>query len=263
MRHILALLSIVLFSSCVPARQSTHVACEAPRGVPQAKLLLFGEIHGSVEAPALIGRIACSSALNEPTAIGLEVSTTEQEAIDIYLVSDGSEASKDKLLSRPFWQNGNDGRSSVAMADLIEYVRALNQQGVPLTVFAFDAPTSQSRDAALAQGIRDFHSANPSLPIIALMGNIHASQMPIQRGNQEIVTSGVLLQDLEPTSVLIAYRSGTTWACMPDCGIHQVNSKWGNSRELGFVGESPMPGYAIAYVLPGITASPPAVKSLR
>src|SRR5690606_6129826 len=125
MRHILALLFIVLLSACEQAQRSSSVVCDEPRGVPQAKLLLFGEIHGSVEAPALIGRVACFSALSAPTAIGHENPIGEQGAIDSYLASDGRKEPTGKMLSGPFSQSATDGRSSAAMAELIEYVSAL------------------------------------------------------------------------------------------------------------------------------------------
>ncbi|MCA1791935.1 MAG: hypothetical protein LC667_19435, partial [Thioalkalivibrio sp.] len=182
-------------------------------------------------------------------------------AIDIYLASDGSTTSRGKLLSGPFWQQSKDGRSSEAMIVLIEYVRKLKEQDLPLSVFAFDAQISsdENRDAVLAQAIRDFHSLDPSLPVIALMGNVHASQSRIQRGDQLIVTSGSLLQDLSPTSIVLTYGSGTIWACMPDCRVHQVNSSWGKARQPGFTNASPMVGFTSSYLLPSITASPPAV----
>jgi hypothetical protein len=263
MRKFFALLSALLLSSCGLENQVATVSCGEPPGTPQASLLLFGEMHGSREAPELIGRIACSSALRGPTAIGLELPTTEQNAIDAYLVSDGSESSKRKLLSGRFWQEGRDGRSSTAMTDLIEYVRTLNKQGVPLQIFAFDSPSGLTRDASLAQGIRDFHADNQNLSIIALMGNVHASQQPIQRNGEQIVTSGALLHDLSPISVLVAYRSGSIWACMSGCGVHEISSDWGGGRQPGFVDESPIPGYDVSYVLPTITASPPAVDGIR
>jgi len=265
MKRIVALLAIILLASCSAFDQSIKVSCNAPEGIPRSNLLLFGEMHGSVESPEVIGRIACARALEGPTVVGLELPTKEQTAIESYLASDGSKASRARLLSGPFWQQSKDGRSSMAMIDLIEYVRKLKQQDIPLTVFAFDAQTNidTSRDSAIAQSVRNFRAANPSLPIVALMGRVHASQAPIHRGDQLIITSGSLLQDLNPTSVLLGHPSGTIWACMPDCDIHQVDSSWGTAKQSGFTNESPMLGYSTTYVLPSITASPPAIDVPR
>ncbi|MEO8802846.1 MAG: hypothetical protein ABI304_02890, partial [Rudaea sp.] len=143
-----------------------------------------------------------------------------------------------------------------------EFVRKLKHQNVRLRVFAFEPEYHDGRDAALAQSIRTFHLNNPTFSIIALMGNIHASQTPFQVGGKQIVTTGTLLKDLNPTSVFIAYVKGTVWVCMPDCGIHEVRSEWGASEKAGFVDEAPWPGYSKSYVLSSITASPPAVDAL-
>lgn len=163
-----------------------------------------------------------------------------------------------ELLAGSFWTNAPDGRSSNAMADLIERIRALRQRGRPLTAFAFDVPTEGDRDASMAAAIRAYHAAHPEKRIVALMGNIHGSQTPIPLGGREIVTTASLLKDLEPISLLLLYRSGTIWACMPECGVHPVQSKWGNDKAAGLHPSSPMEGYSATYVLDRITASPPA-----
>ena len=95
------------------------------------------------------------------------------------------------------------------------------------------------------------------------MGNIHARRAPVRFGDQDIVTTAVLLEDLDPVSVFFAGgQRGTIWACMPDCGVHDQPNKWGSTRAAGFVEESPVTGYSVSYVLPTV-ASHPAVDSLH
>ena len=93
--------------------------CPGPQGLPEGKLLLFGEMHGSVEAPALISELACSLSKSQEIAVGLEVASHDQPQIDDYLKSRGETADVDKLTSSYFWQKGKDGRSSAAMLHLI------------------------------------------------------------------------------------------------------------------------------------------------
>ena len=122
MRVIVALLLLAQLAACSQPRRPAAIACEAPDGAPRARMIFFGEMHGSVEAPELVGRVACASALREATALGLEIPTGEQAAIDRYLASDGSDAARSELLSGDFDQlQGWSFR--MATVALIEQVR--------------------------------------------------------------------------------------------------------------------------------------------
>src|SRR5690606_285303 len=136
---------------------------------------------------------------------------------------------------------------------------AVCKQDRTVKVFAFDVPTEGERDAAMAGAIREFHAAHPDMRLVALMGNIHASQAPFPLGGRVIDTTASLLKDLAPVSVLVLYQSGTIWACMPGCGVHPVESRWGKDRTPGWHDASPMAGYAASWVLGSLTASAPAV----
>jgi hypothetical protein len=239
--------------------EHADATCMLPDGFPRTKMLLFGEMHGSIEGPAFVGEVACAYSKDGPTALGLEIRGVEQAAIDRYLDSDGGAEARSGLLAGTFWTKYPDGRSSAAMVDLIERIRVLRGQGRPLQVFAFDLLSEGDRDAAMADAIRAYHAAHPHTRIVALMGNIHASQTPMKRGDGTIITSASLLTDLDPVSMLLLYRSGTIWACMPGCGVHPVQSKWGMEKAPGLHLSSPMAGYSMTWVLDRITASAPAV----
>lgn len=257
-----AAMAMLLLASCTAVAPSPEASCLTADDAPRVDLLLLGEIHGTVESPELAGKIVCSYAKRGPVALGLEISMDEQKAIDEYLVSDGGTVARKGLLAGLFWRAGKDGRASVAMAALIERMRELKSKNMPVSVFAFDAQTASGldRDAALAKAIRDFRSRNPGLPIVALMGNVHASLEPMQFGEKKVVTTGALLSDAAPTSLLLAAKTGTAWVCMPECSAHEMPGKWADARARGFVGESPQSGYTAAYVLPASTASPPATQ---
>jgi hypothetical protein len=239
--------------------QHADATCMLPDGFPRTRMLLFGEMHGSLEAPAFVGEVACAYSKDGPTALGLEIPGAEQVAIDRYLESDGGVEARTALLAGAFWTKYPDGRSSAAMVDLIERMRVLRGQGQALSVFVFDLPSDRDRDAAMADAIRAFHATNPGTRIVALMGNIHASQTPMKRGDGTIITSASLLTDLDPVSMLLLYRSGSIWACMPGCGVHPVQSKWGSEKAPGLYPSSPIAGYSMTWLLDRITASAPAV----
>lgn len=261
-KHLLFAIGVILAAAC-SASHARGIACEAPHGIPAARLVLFGELHGTAESPALVGRVVCALAESGPVALGLELPAIEQGPIDSYLASDGDPAAGERLLSGRFWLEDDDGRSSRAMFDLIRYVRELKQQGLPVAVFTL-IPASLGNtpddNPGIARSIRAFHHKHPTPRIVALMGNLHAGQAEVRPFGKTITPAGYLLRDLHPVSILITHPAGTIWACINSCGIHDVI---GESRPAGFHDGAPMRGYGMSYMLPSITASPPAGLAVK
>ena len=254
----------ILLAACghQPQPQVTTRNCPPPQGLPAGKLLLFGEMHGSAEAPKFISDLACSLSSSAEVAVGIEVSSHDQPLIDNYLKSQGTQKDVETLVSSDFWQKGRDGRSSEAMLQLIEDIRSLKKDGHAVDLFAFDDQpgTKLERNVAIANGIRRFHSGHKDTRIIALMGNIHAMQSEMTTSSGPLVPSGVLLGDLSPVSILITYPPGTIWACMPACGVQSLTPRSPATGLAGFKEGAPMGGYSHSFLLSSITASPPAVK---
>lgn len=258
-------MAVALFSLAACTRgeavQAAAVDCVAVSAVPDARLLLFGEMHGSQEAPALVHGLACAISATQDVAVGLEIPSEDQPLLDAYMGSAGGAEDARRLVSSAFWQQGRDGRSSVAMLQLIEGLRALKQAGRPVSLFAFDDQpgTELERNVAIANGLRRFHNADPSVRIIALMGNVHAMQESMWAGDGMLTPSGKLLADLHPVSVLVSYPAGTIWACVSTCGVQTLTAARGEA-EPGFHEDSAMGGYSRTYRLASLTASPPAVE---
>ncbi|HEY4530519.1 MAG TPA: hypothetical protein VIG97_09390 [Luteimonas sp.] len=266
MRRIIALLVVMtLVAGCADHRERHDANCRDIGELPAGNLFLFGEMHGSVEAPALVAAMACHLSFSEDVAIGLEIPTDEQPRIDQYLASAGTKSDEARLVATTFWRNGNDGRTSGAMLDLFRELRALKAGGRSVEVFAFDAEVagSEDRDKAMASSIRRYRSQHPSRTIVALMGNIHAMQEEFVAEDFTMAPAGQLLRDLSPISILIAYPKGTVWACMPDCGVHNVAPRNPNHGPSGFREGASMTGYSHTYFLDSITASPPAASGVQ
>jgi hypothetical protein len=264
MRKLLAVLLAFLLSAFgqkSPSSTSPRT-CQEPQGLPGGKLLLFGEMHGSVEAPGLISELACALSGTQEIAVGLEMPTQDQPLIDAYLKSRGTKADVAALTSSDFWQKGRDGRSSQAMLELVEDIRALRADGKTVDLFVFDDQpgTNLERNVAIANGIRRYRVAHPSVQIIALMGNIHAMRSEIHIDGRILTPSGSLLGDLNPVSISIAYPAGTIWACMPACGIQNLTSTNPATVSPGFKEGASLGGYNYSFLLSSITASPPAVR---
>ena len=266
MKYILVLVcAVVLFAFSISGHaRRGPIQCDAPSGIPDARILLFGEMHGSAESPKLVGKVVCALAQHGPIALGLELPSTEQASIDAYLDSNGVGVARRKLLSAPFWLHG-DGRSSVAMFNLINTARRLKQAGLTVSVFTLDPDRTGTADdnKALAHALRMYHGRHPASRIVALMGNLHAGQSVVSPFGEMITPAGYYLRDLHPVSVYVTYHSGTIWACMDTCGVHKVGSQWAPDSEPGFQPDAPMEGFSLSYMLPSITASPPAGEAAK
>lgn len=258
-----AFVALLLLSACGHGERTRGAAVECPSiaGVPDALLLLFGEMHGSKEAPALIHGLACGVSEKQAVAVGLEMPSQDQARLDAFMASDGKADDVDTLLATDFWQQGRDGRSSAAMLELIEDLRALKQAGRPVTLFAFDDQpgTQLERNVAIANGVRRFREAHPQMRIIALMGNVHAMSASMWAGDRMLAPSGSLLADLNPVSVLVSHPAGTIWACMPACGVQSLPASR-DEAVPGFHEGAVMGGYSRSYRLVSLTASPPATE---
>jgi hypothetical protein len=100
------------------------------------RAFIFGEIHGTAEAPALFADFVCAAAQQGPVLVGLELAEEEQPALDVFLASDGSPQARAALLARPHWQS-QDGRASRAKLALVERLHALRAAGLPVGALAF------------------------------------------------------------------------------------------------------------------------------
>lgn len=261
---LLAVLLAFVLAACGQKSPSSILSrtCQGPQGLPAGNMLLFGEMHGSVEAPTLISELACALSRSQEIAVGLEMPTQDQPLIDAYLKSRGTKAAVAALISSDFWQKGRDGRSSRAMLKLVEDVRTLRAGGKAVDLFAFDDQpgTNLERNVAIANGIRRYRVAHPNVQIIALMGNIHAMRSEIHIDGKILTPSGSLLSDLSPVSISIEYPAGTIWACMPVCGIQNLTSRSTAGVSPGFKKGASIGGYNYSFLLSSITASPPVAQ---
>ncbi|MBK9654238.1 MAG: ChaN family lipoprotein [Rhodanobacteraceae bacterium] len=184
------------------------------------RVLLVGEVHGTSETPARVAELAAAMASEErPLIVGVEIWRTEQERIDRFIASAGTAEDRQQLLDGPFWQRSyQDGRSSVAMADLLQSLRALALKA-PVRVLAFDLDpkdkpgTDAERDAQMAEALRTVLNQQPEVRALVLAGNFHTR---IQEGapwDPDHRFMGFLLSEFRPYSIEIMGVSGSSWTC--------------------------------------------------
>ena len=118
--------------------------------------LLLGEIHGTAESPAFALEVACHAARSGlPVVVGIELRASEQERVDAFMDSEGTDGDRRALLAGSPWQAGyQDGRASHAMLELIDGLRQLRHDGLDVRTALFDASGSrggQQRDRDMAK----------------------------------------------------------------------------------------------------------------
>jgi hypothetical protein len=197
------------------------------------RLVLFGELQGSDQAPQLLGAIACrAGAQRIPLAIGLELPHQDNAALEAYLASAGTAGDRQVYLESETWQRDwHDGRSSKAMFALIEQVRTLRKAGADILLAGIDDRLwlGEERDKAMAELVESMRRRTLDRPMVVLVGNLHANTRPgnIAPGYYPV---GARLESfgLRPVALVMAYDSGTIWSCTQSdgtgCGVHPVRA---------------------------------------
>jgi hypothetical protein len=131
-----------IFGASASAQQaSDEPACALPFEFPaetlDARILMVNEGHGTHESFRLAGELACTFLRSgAPVTVAIEMSRAEQAALDAYLASDGGEAARSALISRPHWQTNT--LANVAALAMFERLRALRDSGASVSLMAID-----------------------------------------------------------------------------------------------------------------------------
>jgi hypothetical protein len=233
-------------------------------------IVMLGEMHGSREIPGFTGNLACRAAVaGHAVIVGLEIPRVEQAAIDRFLASNGSLGEREALVRGAHWRRpGQDGRSSQAMVDLIERVRALRQDGLAAEVLAFDNEKYgawNERDAGMARTILERAAAAPASFVVTLTGNLHNRVEPGLPWDASLVPMGVHVKagHARTLSLDVRYEGGATWICEPDgsCGAKPLPRKDFpyEGRAIDTSEAARKPGIDGVFFVGTLSASPPAV----
>jgi hypothetical protein len=229
------------------------------------RIVMFGEGHGTKESPATFLRIVCAALKQGASvAVGLEMPVDLNEPLATYLQSTGDHAARSAFLRTDFWKQGQDGRASVAMADMIDGFRRLRQAGYPLAVFAMQGagPDWHVRnDEKMAARIREAFNAGPTSLILTLTGNVHSMKTRPEWLPAEVPSPiPTYLKDLDPVTFDLSSTGGSAWNCRNECGPHSEAVRSGPAEFV--VTASGMGGAYTGQINIGkTTASPPAASA--
>lgn len=244
---------------------------------PQVKpggVMMLGELHGTQEVPRFVAQGVCqTAAAGTPVTVGLELPVENQERIATFIRSGGTDEDWLKLMEAPFWRSPfPDGRSSEAMANLLEQLRRLRTQGLDVDAFVFDHPKlqGQPRESAMAATVLSYVKKGPQRFFLVVSGNVHPRTVEGLPWAPKYQPMGLLISEQvdDVVSLDVAYNSGSAWICAVgakgeklECGVKEAKGKdngdryfvhvWGDANDAGYHG--------VFYVGP-VTASMPAVR---
>lgn len=238
--------------------------------------LLIGEQLGTQEVPSAVGDLVCQLAQTGlPVALGLSIPSSEQEQLNHYLSSAGTPADQDALLAGRFWiRPYQDGRSSRAVLDLIDRVRALRSMGLRIELVAYDTDleNSNERDALMAGAWMERRASRPYEVFVVVSGNVHAS---MQRGtpwDEKYEPMGWHLAWKDPSvkALDLSHAPGTRWGCdfdregKLDCRVYRIRpsskvaNRAGLSTSISLFPQMSSEGFHGLFYVGALTASPPA-----
>jgi hypothetical protein len=272
------LLTLLLAAARAHAAPDCTPLAPASLPLPAAGLVLVGELHGNQEMPRAFVRLVCSALQSgRAVAVGLELPAEQAQPLRTYLDSDGSPAAQRSLTATAYWQQGRDGRASLAYLDMIEALRQLQGQHARLSVFVLYedleslADLRQRADRIMADRIRREVLARPDALVMTLSGNYHAklrlsghlAQLRMPDGMPLPQPMGAWLADLQPFALNLTSTGGTSWNCISnvECGAHAAMQD--DSGPLFSIArtEEAEPAYSAALNVGMLTASAPAATA--
>lgn len=214
--------------------------CTLPQGWTEVeerdpRFVVFGELHGTNEAPQLIEDIVCALAeRGESVLLAIEINSNENDALQ-----DAWRGTHDQFtdaLEDAGWRGRSDGVASLAMAELVTRAHALKSSGFNVAVTAFngakddeqsaqfaDLPGQGPHEAAQAANIAAATEQGRFDRVIVLVGSLHARLSPVTMGD---TTFEPMAQKLNAYGSVIGLTMinapGTSWNCQLDPAVEFV-----------------------------------------
>lgn len=201
-----------------------------------AKYVVLGEIHGTVESPAIFADAVCQSAAHGPVTVALELPETDRASLDAFLASDGSPEARAAFLGLPTWNAPmKDGRTSEAFMAMIERLRTLVQAGRVRSVVPFQpvfGPDNGFSSARYEQRMADLivRESSPDGRTLVLVGNSHARLTEVNFRDESYLPMAAHLPSDTTVTLYIVGNGGSSWNCQRGsdgeiaCAEHPVGS---------------------------------------
>jgi hypothetical protein len=234
--------------------------CAPVEGVDQAltaKIVVFGEYHGTVEIPELFGDAVCIAVErypNEKLLVALELPNVFNRYFQLTREGDAALA-LEQAKRDAFWNEMADGRHSSSMLSLVLRLMSMAQSRPDhIQLIAVERQKIDSEGALfLAENIRT------SLPdrTIVLIGNAHAMKRRLSEKAGTSFVQNLAESKKSIISLTIIAKSGSAWVCLSKCEARQVlPTDLGTKRKVIVGYESENGVFDGVFYLPHLSVSP-------
>jgi hypothetical protein len=262
----------------------------------KTRYIVFGEVHGTREAPAFVGATACALAVKgKRLLVAVELSATDDPSLQAAWAL--PHVQFPAALRQRGWAGRQDGVASEAMFGLLVQLHQLKSRGRRIDVVAFNGARDEAQrarfsalpgqgphEAAQAENIRRAAEAKRLDHVLVLVGNLHARKQPVEgRGAVFEPMAMRLAPAAAVTSLNMAHAGGSMWNCLLrpgtviepgkppppgsiECASHPARSP-GDLRRAPFIGLGAPPygdakdAYDGYFWLGKVSGSPPAVPA--
>ena len=201
-------------------------------GSPQASLVIFGEMHGTEQAPSFVGQLACAlAARGERVLVAVEHPSTQNATIQRAWKRSNIQFIRE--LGTAGWSGLEDGNGSASRFKLLVRLHSLARSGQLIDVVAFNGakdeaqtrrfsnlPGQGQHEAIQAENIRIATAARPYTHVLILTGNVHARKRIVEHSGAIFKPMAMqLASDAEVITLNMATAGGTAWNCQlkTDC----------------------------------------------
>lgn len=215
--------------------------CRMPAGWSEVarthpRYVVFGEIHGTREAPAFVGDVACSLAQRgEHVLVAVEHGVVNDAAFQAAWLLPRREF--EKAIVKVGWAGRQDGVASSAMLAMLQRLYQLKEAGSSISITAFNGtrdddqrsrfaglPGQGPHEAAQAENIRKAADAGHFDRVLVLVGNLHARKEPVGDGTDAFRPMAMqLATPKQIVSLNMVTAGGTMWNCVvrPDLQLDE------------------------------------------
>lgn len=210
------LLCLLLLSASLNAFASCYV--QLKQTLPDGGVIVFGEYHGTVEAPRFfLDCIREFAAKKEKISVFVELPVTENSLLSNY----GAGKIDERALVQSSQWKIEDGRTSVAMLALLRGLRTDLAGGRVTSVAGIDQAKGGDytvRDRDMADNFTTAYRGRGYSMV--LVGNLHARLTKGVSWDPNLKPFGMYVRERvgQMVSLDLRYGAGTAWSCTPKCG---------------------------------------------
>ncbi|MGY1459382.1 MULTISPECIES: hypothetical protein [unclassified Luteimonas] len=180
-------------------------------------VLVFGELHGNAESPAAFKRMVCATLASADRAlVGLEL---PESAVDVVRAQVGEAMSSAAATGSEFWSRAHDGRTSVAMFDLVEWLVHIEAAG-RIQLLGIDMRVTGREPFGTTSGMHLRRVLSPAgedaRKILLLTGRGHSDF----HGGGHSISEDLASHGIATLSVELMPTGGASWVCrFGRCGV--------------------------------------------